>query len=158
MIGIGLHYPKNHLNVGSTLRAAFVFNADLVAISGQRYHRASTDTMKAYRHVPLIHVENILDAIPFDCVPVAVDILPRATMLPKYVHPKRAFYIFGPEDGTLGKNVVDRCRDVITVPTNQELCLNLAATVNVVLYDRRAKEARQFRETDAPMSALSLGA
>lgn len=30
------------------------------------------------------------------------------------------------------------CRDIIYVPTNG--CMNLAATVNVILYDRMAKE------------------
>ncbi len=156
MICVALQMPKNHLNVGHALRAAYVYEADLVVISGDRYKRASTDTMKAFRHVPLIRAtDNVLDVIPFDCVPVAVDIIPGAVSLPRYHHPKRAFYIFGPEDGTLSPHIVSRCRDVVSVPTR--LCMNLAAAVNVVLYDRRAKEARQVRETDAPMSALSMG-
>ena len=46
-------------------------------------------------------------------------------------------YVFGPEDGTLGKRVTDWCRDVVYVPTNY--CMNLAATANVILYDRMSK-------------------
>jgi tRNA(Leu) C34 or U34 (ribose-2'-O)-methylase TrmL len=55
-----------------------------------------------------------------------------------YVHPESAFYIFGAEDGTLGARVLERCRDRVMVPTNG--CMNLAATVNVVLYDRMRKQ------------------
>ena len=70
---------------------------------------------------------------------VAIELVEGAKELPSYAHPLRAFYIFGPEDGTLGKSVLSWCRDVVMVPTAH--CMNLAATVNVVLYDRMAKEA-----------------
>lgn len=60
-----------------------------------------------------------------------------ATSILEYEHPKQAFYIFGPEDGTLGKNTLNWCRDKIYIPTKQ--CMNLAATVHVVLYDRMLK-------------------
>ena len=73
-------------------------------------------------------------------MPVAVDIIEGAIPLPEYKHPERAFYIFGAEDATLGKRVLGWCRDVVYIPSNG--CMNLAATVNVVLYDRLAKEAR----------------
>lgn len=96
--------------------------------------------MKAYRHIPLLRLADLLDAIPYDCVPVAVDLVDCAKPLPEYVHPERAYYIFGPEDGTLGKRILERCRDVVYVPT--EGCMNLAACVNVVLYDRMAKRTR----------------
>ena len=134
---IGLHQPKNSINVGSVLRAALCYDAALVATSGQRYSRASTDTTKAYRHIPLVQAENLRSAVPFDCVPVAVDLIDGARPLQGYIHPERAFYVFGPEDGTLGKEILGWCRDVIYVPTR--FCMNLAATVNVVLYDRLVK-------------------
>lgn len=135
---IGLHMPKTPVNVGSALRAAGCYGAALVATSGQRYTRAPTDTMKAYRHLPLIQCANLRDVLPFDCVPVAVDLIPGARDLRTYTHPERAFYVFGPEDGTLGKPVLEWCRDVIYIPTSA--CMNLAATVNVVLYDRLTKQ------------------
>lgn len=135
---VGLDNPKNHFNVGSALRAAGVYGAGFVAFTGQRYKKASTDTMKAYRHMPLIHATDIFDVLPYDCVPVAVEIvLGLARPLPSYTHPERAFYIFGAEDATLGEKILSRCRDVVYIPT--EACMNLAATVNVVLYDRLAK-------------------
>ena len=138
---IGLVNPKTPANIGGALRAAGVYGAALVAIAGHRPIRLGslvTDTMKAYRHIPSQLVEDVFDALPYDCVPVAVDLIVGARELPSYRHPERALYIFGAEDSTLGKNVVSRCRDVIVIPTNA--CMNLAATVNVVLYDRMAKQ------------------
>ena len=134
---IGLDNPKNSINVGAVLRAAGIFGAALVAYSGMRYSPAPTDTMKAVRHLPLLQTNDLHDVIPYDCVPVAVELLNEATPLPEYRHPERAFYVFGAEDNTLGKRVLSWCRDVIYIPTKG--CLNLAACVNVVLYDRLVK-------------------
>jgi len=88
----------------------------------------------------LIQAEDLFSFLPFDCVPVAVDLIDGARDLRTYTHPERAFYIFGPEDGTLGRKITDKCRDIIYVPT--EYCMNLAATVNVVLYDRLLKRSK----------------
>lgn len=134
---VALHMPKTTINVGSAMRAAFCYDARLIVTSGQRYKPAPSDTMKAYRHIPFLQAEDVFDAIPYDCVPVAVDLLPGAIELPRYRHPERAFYIFGPEDGTLGAKITSRCRESVMVPTR--FCMNLAATVNVVLYDRLSK-------------------
>lgn len=140
---IGLVNPKTPANIGGAFRAAGCYGASLVVVAGARPHRLGslvTDTMKAYRHIPTQLVGDVFDAIPFDCVPVAVDLLDGARSLPNYRHPERAFYIFGAEDATLEKAITDRCRDKIVVPTRY--CMNLAATVNVILYDRAAKMER----------------
>jgi len=135
--GIGLDSVKNNLNVGSALRAAHIYGAAFLAASGKRYKVAPTDTMKGARHLPLIQVSDLRDVVPFDCVPVAVDLIAGAIPLHEYDHPERAFYIFGAEDQTLGDRITSWCRDVVYVPTLS--CMNLAATVNVVLYDRCSK-------------------
>lgn len=137
---VGLHMPKTPANVGSVLRAAGCYGAAMVATSGQRYQRAATDTQASYRHLPLIQTDDLHSVIPFDCVPVAIDLIDGARPLPTYAHPERAFYIFGPEDGTLGQSITSWCRDIIYVPTHH--CMNLAACVNVVLYDRMVKRQR----------------
>ena len=142
---VALDNPKNNLNVGSALRAAGCFGASMVIVGGRRnsYRRAPTDTMAVHRRLPLVRVADVMGSIPFDCVPIAVDIVPGARDLPGYMHPERAYYIFGAEDATLGARVLDRCRDVIRIPSFA--CLNLAAAVNVILYDRAAKAASQIR-------------
>lgn len=136
--GIGLDNPKDSNNVGAALRAAGIYGAAFVAASGRRYGIGPTDTMKHYRHLPFMRPDDVLSLLPYDCVPVAVDLIEGAQPLHTYVHPERAYYIFGAEDATLGDRILSRCRDVVYVPTNG--CMNLAATVNVVLYDRMAKQ------------------
>jgi tRNA(Leu) C34 or U34 (ribose-2'-O)-methylase TrmL len=136
-VAIGLYHPKIMRNVGGVLRAAFCFDAALVAIAGTRYKKQPTDTPKTFRHIPLLQVDDLYEVIPYDCVPVAVELHPKAESIVEYSHPERAFYIFGPEDSSLGHRVLDWCRDAIYIPTRHSL--NLAATVNVVLYDRLMK-------------------
>jgi tRNA(Leu) C34 or U34 (ribose-2'-O)-methylase TrmL len=141
---IGLVRPKDVKNVGAVLRAAYCYNVSMVAIQGDRTPvRSHVDTPQAWRHIPVLRGDNLLALIPFDAVPVAVDLVEGATPLPSFQHPQRAFYVFGPEDGTLGKAVLDWCPHRVMVPTR--MCMNLAATVNVVLYDRLAKADRMAR-------------
>ncbi len=137
---IGLVSPKNPINIGHVMRAADCYGAKLVIASGMRYSRCATDVNKTYRRIPVMQIDNLHDAIPFDCVPIAVDLVDDAKSLVSFVHPERAFYVFGPEDGTLGKETLAWCKQRVMVPT--DFCMNLAATVNVVLYDRLAKQLR----------------
>ncbi len=138
---IGLHLAKCPSNVGHVLRAAQCYGAAMVAVSGKRYKRHSTDTSAAYRHLPLVECEDLKSVIPFNCVPVAIERIEGAINLVNYVHPEAAFYVFGAEDQTLGKSVLSWCRDVVYVPTS--ICMNLSACANVILYDRAAKAQRK---------------
>jgi tRNA(Leu) C34 or U34 (ribose-2'-O)-methylase TrmL len=148
---VGLERPKNGHNIGGVLRAAQCYGASSVAVSGERINRkhikAASNTTQAQRHLPVFRGE-LRDLIPYAAVPVAVDLVPDATPLHNFQHPQSAFYIFGPEDGTLGKAILDWCPHRVMIPTS--FCMNLAATVNVVLYDRLAKQlARQAEQVPA---------
>jgi tRNA(Leu) C34 or U34 (ribose-2'-O)-methylase TrmL len=68
---------------------------------------------------------------------IAVEILPRAIPLSVFKHPHDAVYIFGPEDGSVPKHVVEECKETVVITTN--FCMNLASTVSVILYDRTSK-------------------
>jgi tRNA(Leu) C34 or U34 (ribose-2'-O)-methylase TrmL len=145
-LSIGLINPKNPSNVGA------------VFYTGQRYPRAArfqTDTKDASQTIPLTGVDCLLDSVDKGTKVVCIELVEGATALPEYQHPENALYIFGPEDGTISQDVVDRADAVVYVPTTG--CLNLAATVNVVLYDRLAKSnpaiahdelIRQSRDTN----------
>lgn len=148
---IGLVRPKTVENVGAVLRAAHCYGAAMVAIQGDRTPiRSSLDTPKAWRHMPVLRGDDLRSFIPYDAVPVAVDLVEGAVELPSFVHPTRAFYVFGPEDGTLGKATIEWCKHKVMIPTRD--CMNLAATVNVVLYDRLAKLARLSKSQEATFS------
>ena len=137
---VALDNPKTPVNIGSAIRAADCYDAVMVVVGGVRKTKiaSSTDTMNGYRHRPVVRVEDVFDVLPYGCIPVAVDLVPTAESLVSYQHPSSAFYIFGAEDATLGDRILSRCRDHVMVPTRH--CMNLAAAVNVVLYDRMAKE------------------
>lgn len=138
---IALHNPKSDVNVGAAIRAVGCYDAAMMVVTGKRFGKTPTDTMKTYRHKPVLRVEDLHSAVPFDCIPIAVDIIEGAESLIDFVHPERAFYVFGAEDATLGKQITDWCKHTIYVPTNG--CMNLAASVNVVLYDRMMKQLKK---------------
>lgn len=140
--GIGIVGSKTPLNVGTLWRSAFSLGAAFIFTAGRRYPRQATDTLKSYRHIPLIEfpdVESLWDAIPYDCVPVAVELDPRARPIDAYTHPERAIYLLGAEDNGLPRVAIERARDVIQLPGS--FCLNVAVAGSIVMYDRAAKRA-----------------
>lgn len=148
-VSIGLCNPKSPENVGSVLRAAGNFRVDSVFYTGTRYPLAMKlnpnipqTSRSVSRNIPLTGVNCLLDAAAADMRIVCVEFAMNATPLPEYQHPESAFYLFGPEDGTLSQELIDRADAVVYVPT--EGCMNLAATVNVLLYDRLTKSTTPY--------------
>ncbi len=139
---IGLYAPILGWNIGGIMRASHCYGAELIVIQGGKEIsiKQATDTTGAWRRIPVLRVEDLFSVIPYSCVPVAVEIVEGAKTLVDYEHPDRAFYILGPENGSLPGKLLRKCRDIISVPTNH--CMNLAATANVILYDRMAKQKR----------------
>ena len=145
MIDVCLVKPKYLDNLAGAVRAAACLGADRVFYTGDRIPESSTKQlrlpralrMKDYADVELIHTER-----PFEAssgIPVAVELLPGATVLPIFDHPDDVLYVFGAEDGDVPAWMRQHCHHFVSVPTVDGMCLNLAATVNVVLYDRLAK-------------------
>lgn len=141
-VNIGLSNPKSPTNVGAVMRAAGCYAVDSVSYTGTRFDRAvklNTDTKQANSSIPLIAQQHLLDNKPEDVKVICVDLVEGAIPLPNFEHPKKALYLFGPEDGTLNQKLINQADAVVYIPTIG--CMNLAATVNVVLYDRLAKSA-----------------
>lgn len=140
---IALTNPKSPTNVGAVLRAAGCFGADEIVYSGNRYDIAkkyATDTQKAINSISLTKVDDFIENKPEDVKLVCVDLVEGAVPLPSFEHPEKAMYLFGPEDGSLKQEIIDQADHVVYMPTNGSL--NLAASVNVVLYDRTAKTGK----------------
>ena len=139
-ICLGISNPKSPANMGSILRAAGCFGAQKIYYTGRRYEYAkkfATDTKQAGDQVAQIHCDKFADVFPAGMARVAVELVEGASPLPHFAHPEQAFYLFGPEDGSIAQADLDLCDHVLYLPTSG--CLNLAATVNIVLYDRMAK-------------------
>ncbi|MFV1984541.1 MAG: TrmH family RNA methyltransferase [Thiohalomonadales bacterium] len=148
-VSIGLVNPKSPENVGSVMRAAGNFSVSSVLYTGKRYPRAlmrNPDLPDMHRkvslNIPLSEVFCIIEDAPENKSIVCVEFAENAIPLPEYQHPHNAFYIFGPEDGTISQTIIDRADSVVFIPTIG--CMNLAATVNVVLYDRMTKFSQIF--------------
>jgi len=132
-VSIGLINPKDTQNVGSVLRAIGCYQANDVYFTGSRYEHAlkhNTDTHNVALNSLISKVDSMVEArdehMPEGTKIVCVELVEGAIPLPEYKHPENALYVFGPED-------------VVYIPTVG--CMNLAATVNVLLYDRLAKSS-----------------
>lgn len=137
---IGLVNPKTPTNMGSIMRAAGCYQVEGVRYTGERFSDAvkyHTDTKAIFGKIPLQYVDSLLEGLPATTQIVCVELVEGACLLPEFVHPEQALYIFGPEDGSIPQDLIDKADHVIFIPTIG--CMNLAATVNVVLYDRLAK-------------------
>lgn len=147
-VSIGLVNPKNPVNVASILRAAGCYGVASVFYTGQRYRFAkdfNADTKAFHKKIPTIGVDSLKDVIPKGASVVAVELVEGATPLPEFSHPANAFYMLGPEDGSISEEILQWCDHVVYVPTYS--CMNLAATANVLLYDRLCKS--DFQKGDA---------
>lgn len=123
--------------------------------------------MKGFRDVELRHHDEFFDQFDRDVIPVAVELRPNAEPLPLFEHPENALYVFGPEDGSLGSNYLRNCHRFVVIPTRH--CVNLAAAVYLVLYDRAMKltpnatiydtlaEQRSWTDNDDLHQQLGLG-
>ena len=140
---IGLFNPKFEGNVGGAMRAAACYGAKAIyliknrnplSFSKGKLKKISSDTCKAYKHIPTSVVDCLFENGPIGCMPVAVELSDKATNIFDFTHQPRSLYIFGPEDGSIPPKILDRCPVKIYVPTS--FCMNLAATVNVVLFHR----------------------
>jgi tRNA(Leu) C34 or U34 (ribose-2'-O)-methylase TrmL len=150
-VTIGLTNPKSPSNVGAVMRAAGCYSVDQVLYTGRRYANAAkyngskhnTDTKNAHEKIPLNasdnfeNLDDLKDGLPPNTKIVCVDLVEGATPLPHFEHPDQAIYIFGPEDGTISQTVINNADSVVYFPTVGGM--NLAASVNVLLYDRLAK-------------------
>lgn len=139
---IALENPKGTDNVGAVLRAAGCFAASHVYYSGVRYDRAAKFADAAAKHlgkVELSKTDVLLGCCPEGYAKVAVELALGATPLTEFEHPAKAIYLFGPEDGSLDQSTIDACDHVVYIPATNSL--NLAASVNVLLYDRMQKMA-----------------
>ena len=158
-VAVGLHRPSRPENIGGVLRAADVYGVELLVLGGGALPPDAlghpTDTTEAWRRIPVVCADEVLDALPEECVSVAVERVAEATPLPEFEHPESAAYVFGPENGSLDESILECCTHVVCIPGHE--CSNLAAAVNVVLYDRIAKRWSHMCDAFPPTDGLLRG-
>lgn len=156
-VGVLLVDPKTPFNVGAVIRACSIFDVRLLRWSGPRIEEAEArraagstahkdrmpreERMKDYAGVdwkPSVNSERPLQEFA-GLEPVCVEFVPGAQLLPTFEHPERAVYIFGPEDGNVPKGLRVNCHHFVRIPAANRTPFNLAASVNLMLYDRFVK-------------------
>lgn len=157
-LSLGLINPKSPDNVGAILRASANYQVDSVFYTGVRYPQAmkragrSVDmSRKPGKDIPISQANCLLESVAKNVKIVCIEFAENAIALPEFQHPERALYIFGPEDGSIEQEIIDQADYVVFVPTIS--CMNLSASVNVLLYDRMAKS---YINTDKKQDNNSL--
>lgn len=139
--GIGIENTKSKFNIGTLWRSAFIYGASFIFTIGRRYEKQPTDTLCAWRHLPLYHYESRDDffkaAIPHSCMLIGVEMDKRAKPLAEFCHPQRALYVLGSEDDGLSEKMMARCHQLIVLPG--EYSVNVAVAGSIVMYDRAVK-------------------
>ncbi len=154
MSSVLLINPKHIVNVANVLRTCAIFGIDSLYWTGDRVppKEAWGDIdrlpremrMKVYNHVHMQHVEPRIN-FALDCQPISVELNSGAESLPLFTHPENALYVFGPEDGDVPQGIRRRCWHFVQIPTCDTMGgvpLNLAAAVNITLYDRLIKNGQ----------------
>lgn len=137
--GVAAYRPKTEANVGSLWRTASVFGAAFLATVGRRYTKQSSDTENTTMHTPLTHyadLDALIEHLPKGCPLVGVELDERAVPLDQYRHLPRALYLMGAEDDGLPRRVLDRCHDVLVIPTVHPRSMNVSCAGSIVLGHR----------------------
>lgn len=141
--GIGIEHTKSECNVGTLWRSAFLMGASFIFTVGRRYKKQASDTVCAWRHLPLYHYDTLEQfyetALPYDCMLVGIELDERATPIHSFSHPQRAVYLLGAEDVGLSPNAMKRCHKLIVLPG--EFSMNVAVAGSIVMFDRINKTA-----------------
>jgi tRNA(Leu) C34 or U34 (ribose-2'-O)-methylase TrmL len=143
--GLILVNTKYVHNVAAAIRAASCFDVTRLVWTGPRVDPSLLDRlpreerMKGYKDVVWTHdtLNKPFDLFGPTVTPVCVELLENSEPLTTFEHPDNPVYVFGPEDGGVPQVLRRFCHRFVHIQSSH--CLNLAAAINVVLHDRKAK-------------------
>ncbi len=139
---IGITNTKTPQNIGTLWRSAHLFGASMIFTVQERYKRQAADTMATPMHTPLMHftdIDDLIEHLPNSCPLVGVELDDRSVALPDYHHRPRAAYLLGAEDHGLTPAQIDRCHDLIQIPSLCHTSMNVSVAGSIVMYDRMIK-------------------
>lgn len=139
---IGIYHTKTKMNVGTLWRSAFQLGASGIFTIGKRYPKQASDTIKAYRHVPMreyVIFDDFLKSIPKGAQLIGIEM--GGIPLSEFKHPKQAIYLLGAEDSGLPQGIISRCHRVISIESVRTESYNVAVAGSIVIYHRKYLQA-----------------
>jgi tRNA G18 (ribose-2'-O)-methylase SpoU len=134
---VGAERSSKALNLGNLMRSAHGFGASFTFTVGAQYRalEARADTSKGQWHLPHYNWRDETEIhLPLGCKLVGIELIEGAIDLPAFLHPLRAAYVLGPEQGSLSPEILAQCDAVVKIPTR--FCVNVAMAGAIVMYDR----------------------
>jgi len=138
--GIGVMNSKKEVNIGTLMRSAYQMGAAFVFTIGRRYKPASSDTVHAWKHIPVYHYiewQDFVDHAPHDCPIVAIEMGGHDIF--NFYHPERCIYLLGAEDYGLSSAIMERCYCVVSLPAVRTASYNVAVAGSLIMFDRLIK-------------------
>lgn len=138
--GIGIEMPKTESNIGTLWRSAAIMGAAFIFTIGRRYKKQASDTMSAWKHIPLFEYQDFdafLYGLPRASKLIGVELTDDAIPIADFVHPERCTYLLGAEDNGLSSRAQRACHEVIILPGTY--CMNVSVAGSIVMYDRMVK-------------------
>lgn len=137
--GVGIYHPRHEVNVGTLWRSAHTYGASFIATVGRHYQHQASDTCKTPYSTPLHHyrdADDLYEHLPHGCQLIGVELCERAVPLPEFQHPHNAMYLLGAEDHGLPPWVLQRCHQVVQIPTPGPMSLNVSVAGTLLMHDR----------------------
>lgn len=141
--GIGIDGATKTGNMGNLIRTGYAFGAAFAFVTKPRNRTKNdlaitkdfADTSKSWKQLPFYMYDGPDDIqMPKGGRLVGVELTDESIDLPSFRHPHQAVYVLGAEIMGLSKPMLDRCDDVIKIPT--QFSLNVATAGAIVMYDR----------------------
>jgi len=142
--GIGLYQYLHPVNAGGLMRSAYCLGASFVFTIGRKYRREAADTIHCTEQIPYYHYETLdefIKNIPVGYQVICVENPEKARNLETFCHPRNAIYLLGSEGNGLPEKVLNKNWPVVKI--DSKMCLNVASTGSIIMYDRQAKIAQQ---------------
>ena len=144
---IGIYHAKTVSNVGMLWRSAYQLGASGIFTIGKRYPNQASDTVKAFRHIPLreyLTFENFLAGRPKGSQLIAVEM--GGQSLSEIKHPQQAIYLLGAEDHGLPPSILKKCNNTISIESERTESYNVAVAGSLIMYHRLISMKEAMRE------------
>ncbi|RST27611.1 RNA methyltransferase [Chryseobacterium lacus] len=138
--GIGIENAKHTQNIGTIWRSAQIMDADFIFVIGKHYQRMKTDTMAAYKHIPLFYFETFQDfyrSLPKESRLIGIELDENSIPVSEFTHPKQAVYLLGSEFSGLTEEAKQKCETIVQLPGKWSM--NVSVAGSIIMYDRLMK-------------------